>query len=304
MPEGRGAADASRRASASRGWGRHFEGWPLALSIVLTVALSAALVVPRGVQPDAVPAPQIDRIEQAARVEEEAERAARAAGGLSFEVRSVGEAYRSWGRAAFAHEDVVPQLEAQLRRLAKVVIDAHGEEALLDLRALQAQLFVRSLTLRSDVEPTLDRRELGGDFLALGLEHGWFGSSPSAADARELGTLFRVHWADVLGLGHRHPFAPTLNEWRVYYRFLLAQPTSTGAEHEGDVRRKLGYVAALAEHDRDYPFHLARGVLLYQRGDPLGAAAELRTHLSQHPDGPWTLRARNYLAACGAALVE
>jgi hypothetical protein len=276
----------------------------VALSIVLAAALSAALVVPRGVEPEAVPVPRIDRNEQAERVEQEAERAARAARGLSFEVRSVGEAYRSWGRAAFAEEDVAPQLEAQLQRLAQVVVDAHGEDSLLDLRALQAHLFVRSLEARSDAQPTLEQRELGGDFLALGLEHGWFGSGPDAADPRELATLFRVHWADVLGLGRRHPFAPTLNEWRVYYRFLLAQPISGGAEREGDVRRKLGYVAALAEHDRDYPFHLARGVLLYQRGDPLGAAAELRAHLSQHPDGPWTLRARNYLAACGAALVE
>jgi len=276
----------------------------VALSIVLAAALTAALVVPRGVAPEAVPEPIIDRIEQTARDEQEAERAARAAGGLPFEVRSVGEAYRNWGRAAFAHEDVAPQLAEQLQRLAQVASHAHGDESLLDLRALQAQLFVRSLALGSEPEPTRERRELGGDFFALGLEHGWFGSGPEAAEPHELLTLFRVHWADVLGLGRRHPFAPTLNEWRVYYRFLLAQPISDGPEREGDVRRKLGYVAALAEHDRNYPFHLARGVLLYQLGNPLGAATELRAHLLQHPDGPWTLRARNYLAACGAALAE
>jgi hypothetical protein len=132
---------------------------------------------------------------------------------------------------------------------------------------------------------------------------GWFAPNPAAANRQELETLFRVYWADALEL-RRHPFAPTLNEWRVYYRFLLSRPLRAGAERDQDLQLELGYVAALARHDLDYPAHLARGVLLYQRGAVADAAAELQAHLEQHPDGPWTLRAKNYLAACGAALSE
>jgi hypothetical protein len=290
-------------ATAS-GWRRHFEGWPVGLSIVLSAALSALLVVPRGVEPESVPPPVIDRLEQARFVTQEAARAERAARGLSFDVRQVGEAYRRWGASSFAGDGRAQLLQSQLQRLARELLDRHLAEQLLDLRALQAELFVRSLNQRADLEATPERRELGSDLFALGRTRGWFGVSPGAADSREIGTLFRVHWAEVLGLVARQPFAPTLNEWRVYYRFLLAQPNVQGPEREGDVRLKLSYVAALARYDQTYPAHLARGILLYQGGSPAEAAQEIGAHLRQHPDGPWTLRAKNYLAACGAALAE
>jgi hypothetical protein len=113
-----------------------------------------------------------------------------------------------------------------------------------------------------------------------------------------------MYWADALGLGARHPFSPSLNEWRAYYRFMLGRPVPEPPEREGDLRRRLEYVAALAQHDQDYPALLARGILLYQQGAPAAAAAELQAYLEQHPEGPWTLRARNHLAACGALLLD
>jgi hypothetical protein len=70
------------------------------------------------------------------------------------------------------------------------------------------------------------------------------------------------------------------------------------------LQRKLGYVAALAKHDHEYPAQLAQGILLYQRGAHAESAAALRAHLDRSSDGRWALRARNYLAACGAALSE
>ena len=150
--------------------------------------------------------------------------------------------------------------------------------------------------------------------MAVAHELGIFASLASApATAAEIAQRlgFNRRATDVLlsmlsalGLGQTHPFAPTLNEWRVYYRFLLGRPAPQGPERAFDSRRKLEYVAALAEHDGDYPAHLARGVLLYQAGAPAEAAVALRRHLDQMPDGPWALRARNHLAACGALLIE
>lgn len=301
---GRGQAQRSSAFASASGWRRHFEGWPVGLSIVLSAALTALLVVPRRVEPDSVPPPVIDRSEQGLFLAQEAVRAERAARGLPLEVRQVGEAYRRWGASSFAGDGRAVLLQSQLQRLAHELVERHLGEQLLDLRALQAELFVRSLNDRADREPTPEQRELGAELLGLGRAHRWFDSGRSAADARELGTLFRVQWAEALGLAAQHPFAPTLNEWRVYYRFLLAQPNAEGPEREGDVRRKLSYVAALARYDQNYPAHLARGILLYQGGAPVEAAQELEAHLRQHPDGRWTLRARNYLAACGAVLAE
>jgi hypothetical protein len=284
------------------GWARHLEGWPVGLAIVSAAVLSALLVVPRQVEPRWVPPPVIDRVEQRASEQQEMTRRQLALAGLPLEVRSVGEAFRRLGQASAAGQAAPELLQAQLRRLARTAIERAGEESLLSLRALETQLFVQAVA-RSDAEPTAELRELGGALLARGRRNGWFAPSPTAATRAELETLFRVYWADALDL-RRHPFAPTLNEWRVYYRFLLAQPVRTGPEREQDLQLRLGYVAALARNDLAYPLHVARGVLLYQRGAPADAAAEFAAHLEQHPDGPWTLRVKNYLAACGAALSE
>jgi len=267
--------------------------------------LTAMLVVPRDVPPELVPPARIDRAEQAELRAAEIERATRARAGLSLAVRSVGEAVRRYGRAALTQSELSPQLGRQLRRLASAALEHDGSEPLLELRALQTELFLAALAGRPE-KPGAEAVELGGGLLWAGQRGapGWFVAAPAGADDTELATLYRHYWATVVGLGRDHRFAPTLNEWRVYYRFLLARPIPQGAERPGDVKRKLEYVAALAQHDQDYPAHLARGILLYQAGEPAKSALELRTHLDQAPDGPWTLRAQNYLAACGALLIE
>ncbi|HEU4578313.1 MAG TPA: hypothetical protein VFS67_08665 [Polyangiaceae bacterium] len=290
-------------AGIRAGLARHLEGWPVGLAIVSAALLSALLVVPRRVEPVWVPPPVIDRIEQRQNAQLEEERRARARSGLPLAVRSVGEAFRRFAAASFASTAEPALQRDQLRRLARAALEQSGAEGLLQLRALQTELFVQAMQARSDSEPTPDRTSLGGSMFNLGRNRGWFAPSPTAAHRDELETLFRIYWADALDL-HAAPFAPTLNEWRVYYRFLLAQPIRPGPDREQDLSLQLGYVAALARHDLDYPAHLARGVLLFQRGAVAEAASEFLAHLEQHPDGPWALRAKNYLAACGAALSD
>jgi len=282
---------------------RNLEGWPVGLAIVSAALLSALLVVPRRVDPVWVPPPIIDRVEQRLNAQAEDARRAQARAGLPLAVRSVGEAFRRFAAASFASTAEPTLQREQLRRLARAAIEQSGEEGLLLLRAVQTELFVAAMQARSDSEPTPDRTSLGGSMFNLGRKRGWFAPSPTAASREELETLFRIYWAEALEL-RGPPFAPTLNEWRVYYRFLLAQPVRSGPDRDQDLALQLGYVAALARHDLDYPAHLARGVLLFQRGAAADAAAEFLAHLDQHPDGPWALRAKNYLAACGAALSD
>jgi len=282
---------------------RNLEGWPVGLAIVSAALLSALLVVPRRVDPVWVPPPIIDRVEQRLNAQAEDARRAQARAGLPLAVRSVGEAFRRFAAASFASTAEPTLQREQLRRLARAAIEQSGEEGLLLLRAVQTELFVAAMQARSDSEPTPDRTSLGGSMFNLGRKRGWCAASPTAASREELETLFRIYWAEALEL-RGPPFAPTLNEWRVYYRFLLAQPVRSGPDRDQDLALQLGYVAALARHDLDYPAHLARGVLLFQRGAAADAAAEFLAHLDQHPDGPWALRAKNYLAACGAALSD
>lgn len=277
---------------------RHLEGWPLGIGVVGAATLTALLAVPRPVEPDFVPLPLIDREQQLLEVSVERARAERAKAGLPLEVRAVGEALRRFGKAAADGAALARQLSAQLRRLVDVALERHGAERLLELRALQAELFAAAIA-HGDARAERELEELGGRVYTATAERGWL---KTPLDPRELEALFRVYWGETLGLVQKQPFAPTLNEWRVYYRFLLSRPLGEGAARKGDVQLQLSYVAALARHDQDYPAQLARGVLFYQQAAFSDAAAELRAHLERHPDGPWTLRARNHLAACGAAL--
>ncbi len=293
----------SRGASRGHGLRRHFDGWPLGLGVVLAAALTATLSVPRPVTPELIPPPHIDRREQERTGEREKNRASAGRAGLPREIRAVGEAFRQLGRTAFGGEAGVDPYRNQLRRLAAEAVTRYGAEKVLELRALQTELFVAALAPASG-SPPAELRELGGNFYAAGLERGWFNGGPLAADASEAATVFRIYWSEALGLGQEHPYGPSLNEWRVYYRFLLAQPLSTGAQRSGDVRRKLSYVAALSHHDPDFFARFARGVLFFQAEDYVAAASEFEAHLENNPDGPWSLRAKNHLAACGAALTE
>jgi hypothetical protein len=293
---------ASKAVGAS-GWRRHLDGWPLGAWLVAVSALTALLAVPRNVPPVELPLPSIDRQLEREAAEIEATRAERARAGLPLEVRAIGEAVRRQGVAAFSQRELVPQLVRPLRRRAAEALERLGPEPLLELRALQTELFLQAFSERP-AEPPREAIELAGGLLDAGLARGWFAPPPEGAEDTELAALFRIHWARLLGFAERYPFAPSLNEWRSYYRFLLRRPIPSLPHRDGDLARKLEYVALLTQHDQDYPALLARGILSYQRGAPAEATMELSAHLERHPDGPWALRAQNHLAACGALLSE
>lgn len=284
---------------------RHLRGWQAGLALVGAVALGALLVVPRPVEPEGPPLPHIDRREQARTREVERERAARARRGLPVEVRSVGEVLRRLGLVSADADRALP-LTQQLRRVLQVALARHGDEHLLELRALQTELFVDGVMRALPGEqPAADLLELGGGLYRRGREQGWFASALLPARRAELETAYRLYWSETLGLAQRAPFAPSLNEWRTYYRYLLERPLAADLEQRRqDAQRSSSYVAALAAHDRDYPAELARGVLLYHMGAYPEAAAALEGHLREAPGGPFALRAQNYLAACGARLIE
>jgi hypothetical protein len=273
--------------------------------VVGVCVLSALLVVPRDVPPELLPPPHVDRLEQRRERQRDSERTerARTPARLSLAVRSVGEAFRRYGQAAFSAPALLLQRQTQLRRLAAEALGREGPEPLLELRALQTELWQQALESGS-AEPTSDAVELGGGLLDAARGHDWFLPPPAGADAGERTALFRQYWARALGFERQHPFALSLNEWRAHYRFLLSRPMPDPPLRDGDLRSKLEYVAALVLHDQEYPEALARGILLYWQGSPGPAAAALRDHLERFSDGPWTLRARNHLAACGALLIE
>jgi TolA-binding protein len=119
----------------------------------------------------------------------------------------------------------------------------------------------------------------------------------------------------------RAPFEPALDEQRALYAFYLRHPHAPEAarkriDEARSSARTAKACAALDEAERlaaelwrvdkvkkialadpDYPRDYALGILNYRRKTFEAAAESFRDWLDKHPDGPWTLRARNYLRA-------
>lgn len=281
---------------------RHLAGWPVGLALVLSAVLSAALVVPRAVPPRDLPLPRIDRSEQRQLIETERARGAQArTTALPFEVRAVGELVRRFGALPRSQPEHLSTLAGQLREQVAQARAMHGTSPLLALRALQAELFVDAVRTPAASGGERAARELGGELASPSAHPSWFDDHGFRGSDAELATLFRMRWNELVGVAREQPFAPTLNEWRVYYRFKLAH-SEREPRTDGDASSLLGDLNALGLLDPEYPVELARGVALYWQGTFDEAAAAFTAHLQLHPDGAWTLRAQNHLAACGAAL--
>jgi hypothetical protein len=265
--------------------------------------LSALLFVPRSSEPRDLPVPTVDRREQAWRDRKEEALARLAyASELPFEVRAAGERLRRYGRAT-AHRDRRGAAEelAELRSIVLTALDQHGDQGLLVLRAVQTQLFLASLRRwEAGGERDADLEELAGDFLGAARNNGWLNGKQLVLTRDERRVMFQVRWARLAGLMERSPFAPTLNEWRSYYRFLIEHPELGRLRKRGggSVTTLLwGYVDAIEKRDPDYPGVLARGILHYQESEYGAAARAFRAYLDERPAGPRRLWARNYLMA-------
>jgi len=263
--------------------------------MVLTLAL---LALPRASVPHTLPLPRIDRGESRVSIATERERARRAeAAGLPFEVRAVGESVRRIGRAVARGEDTAHEHD-DMRARVKAVVDAGELPKLIELRAVQTEYFLAALDAFADTgKPNAELDELGGDFLAQASKSGWLDERRRfIGDEGVLRVLFHLRWADLLEKRGIFPFSPTLNEWRIYYRFLLEHPQRNSAERaNGEDAVRLRAAAALGRRDPDYPLDLARGYLSYALGDNDASAAAYRRYLGSREGGAYALRARNHL---------
>jgi hypothetical protein len=287
------------------GISRHLEGWQPGLLAVVIAAIAALLGVPHAVPPDALPLPSVDFRECKRAEAADVELARRAvAEPLPFETRAVGEAFRRFGESNSAQNTgLAADRLAEVRERARVAMKVRGVESLQRLLALQTEMFMDVLVRwehGEDVETQLS--ELGGNFLAKARSSHWLRAERQLdATPSERRVLFRVRWVDITGLRDQPTLAPTANEWRVYYRFLLLHP-----EH-GDVHlsaeAQLRYVSVIEKVDLDYPAAFARGVLYYRMG--LFAKSEAAFHAElERPDGPWRLRARNHMLAAAERAKE
>jgi hypothetical protein len=207
---------------------------------------------------------------------------------------------RRFGQSSAKGEDTTRDQD-DIRSRVKVVLDSNQAPLLLKLRAVQTQYFFAALRqFEQGRKPSSELDELGGDFVAHATKSHWLDSAGRLLpDEATLRVLFRLRWADLIGKRTVYPFAPSLNEWRIYYRFLLQHPEPQGGQADASAPEedatRLRIATALGRKDPDYPVDMAEGYLLYRLGDDEGAAVSYRRHLSKHQGGPYALLAQNYL---------
>ncbi len=266
-------------------------------------AAAAALVAPLGGTPSYLPVPRVDRREQAFVAAQDRDRAAAAArSGLHFDVRVVGERVRRFGAATARATDEAAATElGELRAAFEVARRRHGDAPLITLRSVQTAAFLSALR-RWEATGVIDAEleELGGDLPRAVGANCWSVGRRLRLSEAERRTLFRIRWAELVGAVDVVPFAPSLNEWRAYFRFLLEHPE--GGPGPDGPRRRLAYVNALARRDPEYPSRFARGVILSQLGEAQAAAEAFGAFLEGPRTTPLRPWARNHLAAALAAL--
>jgi len=284
----------------------------LASAIVLLLAGSAVLIaVPRNTSPHHVPAPRIDWPALAATKATDVALAREAQTEvLDLDVRAVGGELRRYNLAA-AQDDQRTLIEVRTS-LVRAVTKAlrHGDRPLRALRAYQAYRFVEELHAWAKTgEQTEELRALGGDFIATLERNAWCGPSNRTGSRSLLMSddvliaLYKDRWNDLTGLGRDPTYGLTVNENRLRFGFLLAFPfrkKAYGPAHHELEAFKLGQlrlatIEKLAAVDTAYPSAYARGIVHFQMGHWELAAASFQQHLDEKEDGPYTLRARNYL---------
>lgn len=307
MATGHGGCQAAtalkRQGDKPTGAKSHFDGWQLGLMSLCIAGLALALAVPRQAEPAELPVPKIDPVNVADILGDQTERAQRVRETpLPFEVRAVGEALRGFSSASFTLEDDPVEAGNVLTRAAARALQLHGKEALLDLRAIQTELFLSALKRYegrrwSNTAPPGDElMELAGNFVEKAKLNGWVDDTGRLVmSVTERIVLFRVRWGALTGLGGMFPFKPSLTEWRIYYRFLLEHPEAPrGASRAARAARQLTYASALGKLDGEFPMELANGILLFEAMHYPEAMRAFQAHLTAHPTGRYTLRARNF----------
>ena len=322
-----------RDKNRPRPWTRHLEGWQPAVVAVFLAGSAALIAVPRPVDAVDVPEPVVDP-KALVRVQaiDRSLAAAAARETLDADVRALGSAIRDYGRAD-AEDQAEPVVEARAR-----VVEAFGAamraapEHVLRLRAWQLATFLTEVhRWEATGDESMELRALAGGFLRALRRSGWTEESTERRrvdlDNDELATLFKRRWNEVAG-ATGPGFELSIDEQRVFYRFLLRHPPATAIPFQPDESRRfaendaeaearaamarahleqyrLRKVDELAALDTTYQADLARGVVLYRMGRYPAAAEKFRQHLEANPDGPSTLRAQNYLrAALGRARDE
>ncbi|MEO8796329.1 MAG: hypothetical protein ABI551_00460 [Polyangiaceae bacterium] len=303
------------------------DGRVLALVPVVVALVMLALMARHAAPPGDVPLPALDlRALAATEAADDARTAAGARSGLPAETRALGSAIRDFDVAEAKGDDRSDMLalhESILRTLPDAM--AKGPDALLTLRATQTTIFVRELeAFEKTGRETDELLAVAGPFVSRMRDAGWVDRNHVTMDVHARRAAYKTAWNAIVGVEAIDTFALTLDESRALYMFYLAHPhvgerdkqaldlAREGAKTEKTCRTidlrerqaleawRLEKIDKLGKIDPTYPLAYARGVSHYRLGMSDNAVRDFQFWLDNHPDGPWTLRARNQLDGAAA----
>ncbi len=204
-----------------------------------------------------------------------------------------------------------------------------GDELLLRLRAVQLEGFLDELRgFESSGVQSDELAALGGAFVPAMKAAGWCEGHTLVPREPALRAMFKQMWNAFLGLDNAPGFELSLDEERALYAVYLSAPHPSPASRKaidaarrgahdaksceavGEAERaateawRLDRIARFAAIDPTYPAAFARGVASYRRADYRAASSAFRTWLTDHPDGPLSLRAHAFLRASDARAGE
>lgn len=313
-------ASSGEKIALSGGGGR-----ALALIPVLVALLVGALVMPRSAVPDAIPMPMVDgrvlaRVESrdrelAAEVNREP---------LPSAVRALGSAIREFnlGQAHSKDDSDVGKARDEINKALAPALEA-GVDKLIALRAWQAEAFLAEVRrFEATGQESDELASLGGPFVKRMRLAGWCDEKNRLVlDDAQRRVAFKATWNAVIGLEGRPDLQPSLDETRALYVLYLQHPHAAEPIREQLASARLNAkdpkqcaeleareanavevwrlekIRKLGALDTSYPLDYALGVANFRRGQFPAAAESFRTWLKSHPDGAWSLRARNYMKA-------
>ncbi len=276
----------------------------LVLGAVALAIVGALIVAPHPTYPSVLPLPEINEAE--AEVFERAE-TARAVqvkdGSLDKRVRIVGEYVRRVGYAGVHQKTDTNHLLDLLRKQMNTLLSSGHSEELLQLRALQAELFIEAAHQwalarsngRSEGRLETELEELGGDFRRVA-EAAWLNEEGRLVlSSDEMRLLFRIHWGKLTGVFRTELFGPSLPELKRYHLLFLVHPPAEKGDWIGRTQSQLKHAEALGKIDVSYPTKLAQGMLHLKLGQSERALGLLQAHLQEFPTGAWAHLASNHL---------
>ncbi len=295
-----------RAQRPARSLAERLEGWEVGAIVVLIVALVSAVIVPRTAIPEDIPAPNISQRElDAARARNDRLVAIATDAELSPDVRLVGAQIRLLGRAEYSEDDAgASKALATLGKSVPAALEKHGDE-MAALQTYQADRFAKSYASFLRVGRVSDDLiDLGGAALAEFRRNEWLTSLAEAPRDLDLilSAMFKRRFRAVIA--PRHPrLAPDPVEERALVGFLLKHPPPAsvpGTRREKKASRGdylLKRIDELADLEPDYPALYAKGIVFYRMQQFEAAAAAFDEYLQRVGNGPYRLRAINYMKA-------